>query len=538
MKIENLKQAQEYLNQYIPQGSFKFPGDVGIKRTKYLLNLIDNPQNKIKVIHIAGTSGKGSTAYYTSHILQCLGFKTGLHVSPHLVDVRERFQINNQLINERDFCNYLQEIIPMIEKVSEADLGRITFFEVTVALVYYIFWKEHVDYAVVETGLGGLYDATNVVDSENKLAVITKIGFDHTEILGDTLYKIAAQKAGIIQKRNTVITIWQDEEAMKVIEEEVQKKNGKLYIVSQTGSHFFSSELASRHNFGTSNSSCDHSKNRGLHQNYLAQTATFDQNVSPYFMSHDNKETLTQFLTFHFSFLDKSFDVKLREMAEYQIENCSLALASAIYLSERDKFGFDIIKVTDVLKKVHFKGRMDVYLLNELDSVPRSFSSSDAKAMEDRHSSLSIEASAKLDELVPPNSLAGEKVLVIDGAHNPQKMEAFSKSLITYFPYQKFTLLLAMKSGKDYKETLKHILPYAEEIVITSYNIPTKQGMAGVVSEDPEILKYKIVELGYENIRTIPDIKEAYKYILQKQNNVVITGSLYLVSEVYPYLKS
>ncbi len=200
--FKNYSQILSYLYGFIPDRySLKFSGQAGIERTKYLLQLLDNPQEKIKVIHIAGTSGKGSTAYLISKLLQHHGFKVGLQVSPHLIDIRERFQINNQLIPEELFVRTFQEIKPTIEKAKNSHWGKLTFFEILVSFAFYFFWKNKVDYAVMETGLGGLYDGTNVVENKNKLVVLTKIGLDHQWILGSTYEKIASQKAGIIKKK-------------------------------------------------------------------------------------------------------------------------------------------------------------------------------------------------------------------------------------------------------------------------------------------------------------------------------------------------
>lgn len=193
MSINNFKQAEEFLASHIPKTtSTIFPGEVGLNRAKDFLHLLGDPQEKLKIIHVAGTSGKGSTCYLISSLLESQGFKVGLHQSPHLTDVTERFQINNQNISKEDFVDYLNKIIPAIEKIK-----HITYFEILVGLAFYIFNDKKVDYAVMETGLGGWYDGTNVVSRPDKLSVITKIGLDHTAILGETIEKIALQKAMI-----------------------------------------------------------------------------------------------------------------------------------------------------------------------------------------------------------------------------------------------------------------------------------------------------------------------------------------------------
>ncbi|MDO9028430.1 MAG: Mur ligase family protein, partial [Candidatus Roizmanbacteria bacterium] len=234
MLIRTFKQAEEFLSSHIPkQIQQRFPGEIGLNRTKYFLKLLGDPQNKLKVIHIAGTSGKGSTCYLISSLLKAHGFKVGFHQSPHLTDVRERFQINNQIISKEEFIFYLNKIIPIINMVGKTFHGSLTYFEILVGLAYLIFLDKKVDYAVMETGLGGWYDATNVVERPDKLAVLTKIGLDHTNILGKTIKEIALQKAMIINNKSQVISINQLPSAKKVIEEVVRKKQAKVIFVTK-----------------------------------------------------------------------------------------------------------------------------------------------------------------------------------------------------------------------------------------------------------------------------------------------------------------
>jgi dihydrofolate synthase/folylpolyglutamate synthase len=140
MKISSYNQALSYLYSFIPQKRKYFAGEKGMLRTKYLLQLLSNPQEKIKVIHIAGTSGKGSTAYLTSLLLVAHGFKVGLQVSPHLLDIRERFQINNQLISKEQFTQFVAGIMPYVERAKKTKWGRLTYFEINVCLAFYIFF--------------------------------------------------------------------------------------------------------------------------------------------------------------------------------------------------------------------------------------------------------------------------------------------------------------------------------------------------------------------------------------------------------------
>ena len=346
MKIRNFLQLEKYLNRHISK-NFKmiFQGDFGLKREKYFLQLLGNPQNKIKVIHIAGTSGKGSTCYLISCLLKAHGFKVGLHLSPHLTDVRERFQIDNKIISKKEIIFYLNKLIPFVDKVKHSKYGKMSYFEILVGLAYFIFSEKKVDYAVMETGLGGLYDATNVVDRPNKVAVLTKIGHDHTKILGKTLKEIAFQKAMIINKNSLAVSIYQEKEAEKAIKEVAKKKQAKLHFI-------------------------DPSNSLGMTQG-------------------------------------------LGLIGEYQKENASLALETVSLLAKRDRFKVDEKKILQVFTTAHFIGRFDV-------------------------------------------KKTKGKTIILDGAHNPQKMEAFTGALKNWTKGQlsfgrKFHFLVAFKKARTIK---------------------------------------------------------------------------------------
>src|SRR3989338_5459008 len=237
MKIKNFREAEQFLALHIPNNSQqRFPGELGLKRAKYFIYLLGDPQEKLNIIHVAGTSGKGSTCYLISSLLKFHGFKVGLHQSPHLTDVRERFQMNNKIISEEEFIFYLNKIIPIINMVGKTFHGSLTYFEILVGLAYFIFSEKKVDYVVMETGLGGKFDATNIVERSDKLAVLTKIGLDHVAILGKTIQEIAYQKAMIINDKSQAISIYQDPRAVKVIKKVVKDKQAKIIFVSPLSS--------------------------------------------------------------------------------------------------------------------------------------------------------------------------------------------------------------------------------------------------------------------------------------------------------------
>lgn len=168
-----------------------------LDNTVALLNVLDHPEHKIKCVHIAGTNGKGTSAHAIAAVLQASDYKVGLYTSPHLKSFRERIKINGHQIDQNSIIDFVKKHKDIIKVISPS------FFEMTVAMAFDYFAAQRVDIAVIETGLGGRLDSTNVIDPE--VALITNIGLDHTDILGDSLEKIAAEKAGIMKKNKPVI---------------------------------------------------------------------------------------------------------------------------------------------------------------------------------------------------------------------------------------------------------------------------------------------------------------------------------------------
>lgn len=199
-----------------------------LDRMQRLMHHLGTPQNTYRVVHVAGTSGKTSTCYFIRGLLRSAGAKTGLTVSPHITAINERVQINGVPLEEKTFLRYFNQFR---DRVIQFD-DRPSYYELTMALAFWVFAKEQVEYAVIETGMGGLLDGSNVVEREDKLCVINTIGYDHTELLGTTIETIAAQKAGIIQPGNHCLVIDQDQEALAVIRERAQAKKATLEVIT------------------------------------------------------------------------------------------------------------------------------------------------------------------------------------------------------------------------------------------------------------------------------------------------------------------
>lgn len=231
--MQSYREAMQYIDSFIDyEKKEDFPYNerfLNLERMEYLLSLIGAPHRDFPVIHIAGTKGKGSTAAIITSILAANGSKIGLYTSPHLITPRERIRIGDRLISEEEFTRYLSQIRYKLEKSSQQ--FTFTFFEIYTALAFLYFSRHRVDLAVLETGLGGRLDATNVVSP--LVAVITQISLDHTRELGDDLTSIAAEKSGIIKEGSLVLTSPQDETALKVLEQVAREKKVRLYKVGE-----------------------------------------------------------------------------------------------------------------------------------------------------------------------------------------------------------------------------------------------------------------------------------------------------------------
>ena len=203
----------------------KFGINLGLNRIICLLNKLDNPHQKFQSIHIAGTNGKGSTAATIASILTESGYKVGLYTSPHLFDYRERIKFKGKNISRKEFKEGLSRVQKSAKGLEESP----TIFEVLTAVAFWYFAKKKVDYAVVEVGMGGRLDATNIISP--LVSVITNIDYEHTEVLGKTLSKIAREKAAIIKPGVSVVTAENKAEPLKVIEKTCRANNSKLLVI-------------------------------------------------------------------------------------------------------------------------------------------------------------------------------------------------------------------------------------------------------------------------------------------------------------------
>jgi len=223
----NYQQTIQYLFTRLPL--FSRIGVAAFKpnldNTIRLCDSLGNPQTKFKSVHIAGTNGKGSVSHMLAAILQMAGYKTGLYTSPHLRDFRERIKVNGEMISRNFVIDFTEKINPLIEEIEPS------FFEITVAMAFDYFAQQQCDIAIIETGLGGRLDSTNIIIPE--LSVITNIGWDHMNLLGDSLEKIAREKGGIIKDRVPVIVGEVLKETLPVFHQMATEKDAVLTVASQ-----------------------------------------------------------------------------------------------------------------------------------------------------------------------------------------------------------------------------------------------------------------------------------------------------------------
>lgn len=288
----------------------KYGIKLGLKNISGLLSIFDNPHLKTKVIHIAGTNGKGSTAAVLHSILQRANYKVGLYTSPHLVSFQERMKINSGYITQDEVCALLKRLKPAIQKIAHTEgYNHPTFFEVITTMAFLYFYEKDVDFAIMEVGLGGRLDATNVC--KPLVSVITHLSFDHMAQLGNTLSEIAAEKGAIIKENTAIISGQQLPEAAQIIGRIAQEKKAPLYIYGEQ----FKAVL----------------ENSLLRGNYFKYSGIYQDIIGLF--------------------------VPLA--GEYQLENASLAIAAAELLNNN---GFNINKesIVEGVRNVQWLGRFEI----------------------------------------------------------------------------------------------------------------------------------------------------------------------------------
>ncbi|WP_294907311.1 folylpolyglutamate synthase/dihydrofolate synthase family protein [uncultured Ruminococcus sp.] len=403
----------------------------GLDRILTLLDRMGNPQNKLKYIHVAGTNGKGSTCAMLSSTLVAAGYKTGLFISPYINDFRERIQINNEMISKEMLANAVEETFPLIEKLQSEGI-IITEFEYVNALEFYIHANENCDVVVLETGMGGLLDCTNVIKPP-LCSVITTIGLDHTAILGDTIEKISAQKCGIIKSGSIAVTSKQTENAMKVIEQTAERLNVPLM------------------------------KSESVNINVTSETLEGSE----------------------FEYNGRKIHINLA--GKHQLENAKTAIAAIESVRQRG-----LLEISD-------------------DDISEGF----AKAVNPARFEL----------------LSKNPVVILDGAHNPNGIEALKNSVRKFLDGEKITCVMGMLADKDIDSSIKLL----DGVFETVYTVPVDNPRA--ISSEELAEKCK----GYfKNITSFDSAEKAFDGAFENAEKnggaVIVCGSLYLAGEIRPYI--
>ncbi len=283
-----------------------------LDRMNNLLKGLGNPHKKIRCVHIAGTKGKGSTATMLAKMLEANGYKVGLYTSPHVTTLHERIVVNSEMISKKAMLDLLNRVYPVVEKMAERQ-DTPTFFEIFTALAFLHFVEEKVDIAVIETGLGGRLDSTNVITPE--VVGITSISLDHMNLLGPTIDCIAREKAGVIKEGIPVVTVPQDPLAMRVIKKQAQALKAPLCVTGKDIDFSYRFESSREH---------------GPHNRICLTT--------PY---------------------SRFEHLRVPLPGEHQVINCGLALAMLDQLKQRG-FQVDDSKAVEGLSKVSLIGRMEM----------------------------------------------------------------------------------------------------------------------------------------------------------------------------------
>ncbi len=233
----NYQEALDFIHD-----THKFSIKLGLENVSYLLNLMDNPQDKLEYIHVAGTNGKGSTSNFIYQVLMSAGYQVGLYTSPFLETFNERMRINHHYISDEELAEITEFVKSKIELMLEAGLNHPTEFEIVTAIAFEYYRRHDVDYVVLEVGMGGRLDSTNVIKAP-LVSVITPVDLDHVEYLGDTIEKVAYEKAGIIKRNCPCVIHPQTLGAKKVIESVANNLEAPLYEVNTTAISVISTDI-------------------------------------------------------------------------------------------------------------------------------------------------------------------------------------------------------------------------------------------------------------------------------------------------------
>ena len=478
--LETIKYLESFINyEKIPVYPYK--ESLKLERIHEFLATIDNPQDALKCIHIAGSKGKGSTCAFLTYILRQTGFKVGLYTSPHLSDFRERIRIlsvqqptmsSSPQCPAEDFEGMIteDELIDLVERLKtpverynrSSEYGPLSFFEVYTALAFIYFKEKKVDFVVLETGLGGRLDATNVINPY--VCAISPISYEHTQKLGNTLREIATEKAGIIKSspqstmssspQLIVISAPQEKEVQEVIRSRCKEVGAKLYEVNPVRNIAYAKR--------------DNKISNGVNKDIFYETQDDIFNVMGVFGEYPC--------------------LKIRLMGEHQLINACVAIG-AIEALQFYNINVDIDSIRDGLYNTVWPGRCEV--------------------------------------------VSKEPLVILDGAQNVASTQALKQAIKENFSagggsafggkYKKLILVLGISNDKDVKGICNELRDLTDEVILTKASNPR-------ASKPQDLAKY----FNGKDVYTTNNVNEAKAKVLDianKEDLILVTGSLFVVGE-------
>ncbi len=405
----------------------KFGIKPGVKRMKWMLDKLGNPEEKIQAVHVVGTNGKGSTVSYLREALVANNYEIGTFTSPFIVTFNERISINGTPITDDELVELVQIVKPISERLeSETDLGPATEFEIITLMMFVYFGTVHpVDFVIIEAGLGALNDSTNVF--QPIMTVLTSIGLDHTNILGDTYMDIAREKAGVIKPSVPLVYAIKPKDALHFVREVVEKNYNKGLELD-----------------------------RDFH--VLSDDTEFTYRYGSYELEN----------------------IQLKMIGQHQHENAALAITTLIEMYQRGMIQLNFNTMIDAIEHTTWSGRIE-----------------------------------KVQE---------EPLILIDGAHNRESIDALVNTLKQYYSDKKIDVLFAAIDGKPIGKMMNSIEEIANRFYVTTFDFPKALPIDAVY----DYLEHHHIE----KVQDYPQFIEQYDGEL-----LVVTGSLYFISEVRKLFK-
>ncbi|MDK7751829.1 folylpolyglutamate synthase/dihydrofolate synthase family protein [Staphylococcus ureilyticus] len=400
----------------------KFGIKPGVKRMEWMLDKLNNPQFNINGIHVGGTNGKGSTVAYLRSALVDNGYEIGTFTSPFIETFNERISLNGVPISDDAIVELVQKVKPVSEALeAETELGTATEFEIITTMMFLYFGEIHpVDFVIVEAGLGIKNDSTNVF--KPMLSILTSIGLDHVDILGDTYVDIAKDKGAIVKPETPVIYAVKNEDALKVIRDFVEQQN--------------------------------------------AEGIELDRDIS----------VISQGEEFTYRYKNYELETLILDMfGEHQKENAALAITALIELNESGLVELDFNKMINGIEAVHWTGRIE--------------------------------------------KVKDDPLMIIDGAHNLESIEALIKTLKDYYKIDNVDVLYAAINGKPIHAMVDQLKTIASTMYITDFDFPKACTKEEIYDE-----------IRFEQKETVDDFVQFIENY--EGQGLVITGSLYFISEV------